>query len=366
MCEKAVDSLNNPQSTDELTDEKTGESTESTKKSIDTSDAIIWYETGRLKQKYNQQEALNYFNQAIQINPKYSQALARKSEILNKMGRYQQALDECDRALQGDKQWSDTKGLAYVWYQRSAALLGLQKYQEALASSEKAIAIDQKYAEAWNNKAVSLWKLGEYEAAEKAIETAVLNYNGSYYAQGYANRGRILSSLNQYDNAIQAYEYASTNIESLDRKSLHVFWLNKAVAQMKSQNIKEPQKYQNALYSIGKSITFQPSFAAFYNKAIILSRLGRYEEAIEAFNKANQFLPDNHLVLTGKAIALMNVGELENYEDAKNTFQNALKTIDRALAVNPSYPLAIQKREELMSKMREEVKKYIKIRNQLQ
>ena len=62
----------------------------------------------------------------------------------------------------------------------------------------------------------------------------------------------------------------------------------------------------------------------------------------------------------------MNVGELENYEDAKNTFQNALKTIDRALAVNPSYPLAIQKREELMSKMREEVKKYIKIRNQLQ
>ena len=366
LCEKAVDSFNNPQSTDELTDEKTGESTESTKKSIDTSDAIIWYETGRLKQKYNQQEALNYFNQAIQINPKYSQALARKSEILNKMGRYQQALDECDRALQGDKQWSDTKGLAYVWYQRSAALLGLQKYQEALASSEKAIAIDQKYAEAWNNKAVSLWKLGEYEAAEKAIETAVLNYNGSYYAQGYANRGRILSSLNQYDNAIQAYEYASTNIESLDRKSLHVFWLNKAVAEMKSQNIKEPQKYQNALYSIGKSITFQPSFAAFYNKAIILSRLGRYEEAIEAFNKANQFLPDNHLVLTGKAIALMNVGELENYEDAKNTFQNALKTIDRALAVNPSYPLAIQKREELMSKMREEVKKYIKIRNQLQ
>ena len=367
LCKAAVENFENPQAKDEVTDEQTDEDTKNTTNSADVSDAIIWYETGRVKQKLNEQpEALTNFNIAIQVNPRYSQALARKSEILNKVERYQEALDNCDRALKGDKQWSDTKGLAYVWYQRSAALLGLQKYDEALASSEKAIAIDQKYAQAWNNKAVSLWKLGQYEAAEKAIKTAVLNYNGSYYAQGYANRGRILSSLNKYDEAILAYEYASQNIEDLDRKSLHAFWLNKAVAQMQSKDIKEPKRYQNALFSIGKSITLQPSFAAFYNKAIILSELGDYQDAIEAFDKANEFLPDNFLVLTGKAIALISVGELEDYEDAENTFQNALNTIDRALAVNPSYPLAIQKRKELIAKIQENVERYMKVRNRLE
>jgi tetratricopeptide (TPR) repeat protein len=367
ICEKAVKKFNNPQTKDESTDEQTDESVKKTINSADASDAIIWYETGRVKQKLNeQQEALNNFNIAIQVNPRYSQALARKSEILNKMGRYQEALDNCDRALKGDKQWSDTKGLAYVWYQHSAALLGLQKYEEALVSAENAIAVEPKYAEAWNNKAVSLWKLGQHEDAEIAIKEAVLNYTGSYYAQGYANRGRILSSLNKYDEAILAYEYASQNIEDLDRKSLHAFWLNKAVAQMQSKDINEPKRYQNALFSIGKSITFQPSFAAFYNKAIILSRLGDYQDAIEAFDKANEFLPDNYLVLTGKAIALINVGELENYEDAQKTFQNALNTIDRALAVNPSYPFAIQKRKELIGKMREKIEKYMKVRNNLE
>ncbi len=381
-CEKAIERFNNPHSTEELTDEQTDESTKNSVNIADASDAIIWYETGRVKQKLNEQaEALNNFNLAIQVNPRYSQALARKSEILNKMERYQEALDNCESALKGDKQWSDTKGLAYIWYQRSAALLGLQKYEEALASSENAIAIDHKYAEAWNNKAVSLWKLGQYEAAEKAIKTSVLNYSGSYYAQGYANRGRILSSLNKHDEAILAYGYASQNIENLDKKSLHVFWLNKGVAEMQSKDMKEPQKYQNALFSIGKSITFQPSFAAYYNKGIILSRLGdnimpkvseledirnqkqyqkaiaNYQNAIESFDKANELLPGNYLVLTGKAIVLMNWGTLDKQKEA-------LKEFDKALRVNPSYSLAIKKRKELIKQMTNSLRLNDAIKNQ--
>ncbi|MEL6460778.1 MAG: tetratricopeptide repeat protein, partial [Cyanobacteria bacterium J06621_15] len=220
-CKKAIKKFNNPQSTDESTDEQTDESVKKTINKADASDAIIWYETGRVKQKLNKQaEALNNFNLAIQINPRYSQALARKSDIFNKMERYQEALDNCDRALKGDKQWSDTRGLAYVWYQRSAALLGLQKYNEALASSENAIAVEPKYAEAWNNKAVSLWKLGQYEAAKTAIEFAL--ENDSNYTQAGFNRVRILTSIAQNidlsedkSKIIKAYQQAIDDYTSL-------------------------------------------------------------------------------------------------------------------------------------------------------
>lgn len=349
FCEKAVEKFEDSESMNQQSNPNTYRN---------ANYAIIWFERGRVKQKLKeQQEALNNFNVAIQVNPKYSQALARKSEILNKMGRYQEALDECDRALKGDKQWRDRKGLAYVWYQRSAALLGLQKYEEALASSEKAIAIRPKYAEAWNNKAVSLWKLGQYEAAERAIKTAVMNYSGSVYAQGYANRGRILSSLQRYREALLAYELVSKNIKSLESRTVHRFWLNKAVTEMRLDD------YQAARKSINWSISKGGSFAAFYNKAIILSKLGMNKEAIEAFEQANIFNPDNYLVLTGKAIALMKLGNSDKYKDA-------LQELDKVLVINPSYQLAISKRKELITKMQNEVTssidKYTKLMNALE
>ena len=364
ICEKAVKKFNNPPTKDESTDEQTNESVKKTINSADARDAIIWYETGRVKQKLNEQtEALNNFNVAIKINPRYSQALARKSEILNKMGRYQEALDNCDRALKGDKQWSDSKGLGYVWYQRSAALLGLRKYNEALVSSENAIAVEPKYAEAWNNKAVSLWNLGQYEAAKVAIELVVDKESPIYikandsYVQAHANYGRILSSLKEYHKANEAYKEASINTHSLDQKSLYVFWLNKAAVEMRLK------KYETALVSVNWSIMKKHSFAGFYNQAIILSKLGKYQQAIKSFDKANEFLPDNYLVLTGKAIALMNVGKLESYKNAQKTFQDALKTIDRALAINSSFQLAIENRQNLIKEMETKVDRGVKVRN---
>lgn len=367
MCKAAVENFVNPRTKDESTDEQTNETVKKTINSADASDAIIWYETGRVKQKLNEQaEALNNFNVAIQINPRYSQALARKSEILNKMGRYQEALDNCDRALKGDKQWSDTKGLAYLWYQRSAALLGLQKYEEALASSENAIAVEPKYAEAWNNKAVSLWNLGQYEAAKVAIEFVLDKESPIYikandsYAQAHANYGRILSSLKQDRKAKEAYKEASINTQSLDQKSLYVFWLNKAAVEMRME------KYEDALVSVNWSIMKKHSFAGFYNQAIILSKLGKYQQAITAFDKANEFLPDNYLVLTGKAIALMNVGiNAKKYEDIQKNFQKSLTEFDKALFVNPSYSFAIQKRKSLISKIEESRKKDSKLRHSI-
>ncbi|BAY81546.1 tetratricopeptide repeat domain protein [Calothrix parasitica NIES-267] len=364
LCKAAVTKFENPQAKDELTDEQTDESVKKTINTADASDAIIWYETGRVKQKLNKQtEAFNNFNIAIQVNPRYSQALARKSEILNKRERYQEALDNCDRALKGDKKWSDTRGLAYVWYQRSAALLGLQKYEEALASSENAIAIEPTYAEAWNNKAVSLWNLGQYEAAEKAIEFVVDKESPIYikandsYAQAHANYGRILSSLKKDEKANEAYKGASVNTQSLHQKSLYIFWLNKAAVEMRLN------KYKTALVSVNWSIMQKHSFAGFYNQAIILSKLGKYKEAIKSFDKANEFLPDNYLVLTGKAIALMNVGKLESYKNAQKTFQDALKTIDRALAINSSFQLAIENRQNLIKEMEKKVDRGVKVRN---
>ncbi|MEO0844226.1 MAG: tetratricopeptide repeat protein, partial [Cyanobacteria bacterium J06643_5] len=143
--------------------------------------------------------------------------------------------------------------------------------------------------------------------------------------------------------------------------------LNKAVAEMNLEN------YQDAQKSIDNSIKSGDSFAAYYNQAIILSRLGNYKEAIDSFQKANQFKPDNYLVLTGQGIALMNWGEklkedTKKHQEAENKLKKALKFFDRALVLDSSYSLAIKNREILITKMEKPVKlkNSLKINNSAQ
>ena len=76
-------------------------------------------------------------------------------------------------------QWHVTKGTALYY---------LGKYEEAIATYDKAIEIDPQYADAWNNKGSALGCLGKYEEAiaayDKAIEIdpqyAVVCYSPSF------------------------------------------------------------------------------------------------------------------------------------------------------------------------------------------
>ncbi len=61
------------------------------------------------------------------------------------------------------------------------------------------------------------------------------------------------------------------------------------------------------------------------NKGVVLSKLGRHEEAIKALEKAIEINPQNDRAWFGKAVVL---GELEKYEDA-------IKAYDKAIEIKP-------------------------------
>ena len=214
---------------------------------INSNDAISLNQQGRLLQKLKQYEqALTYYNRAIAINPKYSPALAGECETLNQLQKYEQALASCDRALAVDG-IMDNISPAYIWHQRSNALLGLKKYEEALTSAQRAISIKQDYAEAWNNKGVSLWNLGKYSEAEATTKRAI-DINPKY-TQAWFNHGRILSSLQQYERAVIAYDNAlSSDVNAVDQSTRASILTNKSAALWHLKN------YNLALYSTNEAI----------------------------------------------------------------------------------------------------------------
>jgi tetratricopeptide (TPR) repeat protein len=81
-------------------------------------------------------EALVYFNDAIKkINPNYAWAWYNKGRILMGIRKYQQALACFDKAAEIDPKFS------WAWYYKGRTLNILGRYKEALACFDKTLAI---------------------------------------------------------------------------------------------------------------------------------------------------------------------------------------------------------------------------------
>ena len=65
----------------------------------------------------------------------------------------------------------------------------------------------------------------------------------------------------------------------------------------------------------------------FSHKGAALSKLGRYQEAIVAYDQALCIKPDKYEALTGKGYVLTNLGY----------YEESINTCDQAIIINPGY-----------------------------
>ncbi len=66
-------------------------------------------------------------------------------------------------------------GYVKAWNNKGLALDKLGRYQEAVDSYEKALSIDPNDATVWHNKGLALDKLGRYQEAADSYERALIN-----------------------------------------------------------------------------------------------------------------------------------------------------------------------------------------------
>ncbi len=80
--------------------------------------------------------------------------------------RYSEAVAAYDRALALDDKYT------WTWIGKGDALRHLQRYEEALAAYDQALALDKRNRFAWNGKATALRSLGRTAEAEQAEQQA--------------------------------------------------------------------------------------------------------------------------------------------------------------------------------------------------
>ena len=92
------------------------------------------------------------------MRPRDAALFSNRGVVLKDLKRFDEALASFDRALAIDR-------LAGAHSNRGNALRALDRYDEALASYDRALAIRPNDARAIHNRGVALYRLGRFEAA---------------------------------------------------------------------------------------------------------------------------------------------------------------------------------------------------------
>ncbi|WP_164674550.1 tetratricopeptide repeat protein [Spirulina subsalsa] len=241
---------------------------------------MLWAQQGMLlAQQKNYPEALLSFTQAVNIKPDYTLALVKQCTALNKLQRYEAALTACEQALAGDGSW-DKLGVAEAWDQLTITLTQLGRYEDAIATANRAVGFQPDFAEAWNNRGVPYWYLGRYNESLASYDRAIaLNPR---YVQAWINRGRVFLSLQRYNEALIAYDQAL----SIDPQS-DVAWANRSVI------LWHLRDYSGAIRAADQALALNPrSTLAWFAKGEALAALRRYEAALVAYREALAISPE--------------------------------------------------------------------------
>lgn len=224
-----------------------------------------------------------------------SNELLKKAEELFQTEKYQEAITLYDKALN-----NNPDNAHEIWRSKAIALYRLEKYPEALSSLDKALAIKPDDVQVLNDKAYVLINQGKFDEAINIANKVLAIDARSVYALN--NRGRALAKQNKNEDALKDFaksiDIAPNNYDAWRYKANTLHY-----------NFK---KYQEAVDAYNKATTIQPTyFITWSEKGQALLSLQSYQEALYSFDEAIKIQPQSVDALIGKSIALYKLNRYE-------------------------------------------------------
>ena len=230
-----------------------------------------------------QAQAARAGSEALQTAAEVEAALLLGYERLNQSD-FIQALASFDRALALDE--ND----ASAWNDRGIALGNLGRHEEALASYDRALALDGSNAGAWYNQGSALGQLGRPEEALASFDRA-LALDGSN-AGAWENRGVALYNLGRPEEALNSLNRALAAVAEQDTNSKVRLRLSKFEAEMALGRTAEAEEDWSAAVQAGGP---QEEWVAYASQQLLAAaRQGQgafVRELIAKSQTEDQFFP---------------------------------------------------------------------------
>jgi tetratricopeptide (TPR) repeat protein len=258
--------------------------------------------------------------------PENDQIRLLKANQLNELGRYEEAIECCDKAIE---QFPNSKYLEKgIQNEKGEALENLGRYEEAIECWDKNIKhfekelkkstdTDGPFSSSLSDKAETLRKLGRYEeeinllAKIMEIDEADDSYNDRFGSEHtwWHVAGR-LNDLGRHEEAIKLCD----KVKGQDTDS--TVWESKADALEKLGRHEEAIKCLDEGFS--RDADVWDKFEGFVPKAETLQNLGRHEEAIKCLDEAIKISNEHESdrweenFLRAKMRALFQIGRRED------------------------------------------------------
>lgn len=282
-----------------------------------------------LADKGKYQEAVRLYRQAVQANPKATEALVGWGNALLALGDEAAARDKFLAALEISPKDAAIQVNLGVAYHRAGELdRAIQTYRAALETAPKlasahfnlamalahrgdlaaaadgyrtAIALRPRFREAYNNLGLVYEALGDNAAAARAFRAALENADGGY-APAHYNLGRLYEKQADYDRAVQEFQAAVRR-----QPTFAEAYLNLGNVRLLRSQLKETPELDAAIAAFRQAVALRGGLypLAHENLAVALTFKGDKAGALAAYRTA-----------------------FEQYEgESADTFENLLTTL---------------------------------------
>ncbi|MBD2598269.1 tetratricopeptide repeat protein [Nostoc spongiaeforme FACHB-130] len=256
----------------------------------------------RSMEQYDQ--ALQYFNRAIELYPQYVEAIAHRGITYRLMERYEEALQDFNRAIEIDSkhEWAIAhRGITYRL---------MERYEEALQDFNRAIEIDSKHEWAITHRGI-IYRLMEcYEEALQDFNRAI--EIDSKHEWAIAQRGITYRLMERYEEALQDFNRA------IEIDSKHEW----AIAE-RGYTYRLMERYEEALQDFNRAIEIDPKDDwVIAQRGYIYRLMKLYEEALQDFNRAIELDPKYDWAIASRGVIYC---LMECYEEALQDFNRAIE-----------------------------------------
>jgi tetratricopeptide (TPR) repeat protein len=286
---------------EELKSSKGGERTQEKKDyraAVQKLGAVDWYKEGyALTESGKYQDAISFYNKAIDADPKYAAAYS-------------------------------VRGWAYYRLRDYQSALGMRQYDKALVDANQAIALAPDYARAYLTRAMIYFYMNDNVTAIEDFNKAIELYPKPN-AVAHLTRGGAYRNIGRYEEAFKDYQ-----------KSIEIDPANPDVYSSRGHAYFLLKKYDDALRDINKALELNQNPAtalydpalALYRRGLVYSQLKDYEGAIRDFSKVIEIKKDNAAAYYHRALSYKQIGKAEeSASDLKKAAQLGDMRAQRAI-----------------------------------
>ncbi len=150
--------------------------------------------------------ACNVYFEILKLDPNSASVCSNLGAALVRMNRFQEAIHYCDKAIALDPQDADP------YHNRGTAFLEIKEYSKAIDSYNRAITLNPKHANAYTSRGAAFHQLKQYQ-------TAIENYNHALHLnpddyEAYAYRMEAKSYICLWDNIELEIDNVLKNIQT--------------------------------------------------------------------------------------------------------------------------------------------------------